>query len=70
MKGGLLAILGKPGKGESDDDMDDAPESSEGDTSAEKKDAMRDFLDAIKADDVDAATLAAERFVMCCNEEE
>lgn len=69
MKGGLLAILEKPKKGESDD-TDSAPESSEGDTSGEKKDAMRDFLDAIKADDVDAATLAAERFVMCCNDEE
>lgn len=69
MKGGLLAILEKPKKGESDD-TDDAPESSEGDTSGEKKDAMRDFLDAIKADDVDAATLAAERFVMCCHDEE
>jgi hypothetical protein len=69
MKGGLLAILEKPRKGESDD-MEEAPESSEGDTSGEKKDAMRDFLDAIKADDVDAATLAAERFVMCCHDEE
>lgn len=65
--GGLLAILEKPKKGESDD-TDEAPESA--DMGSEKKDAMRDFLDAIKADDVDAATLAAERFVMCCHDEE
>lgn len=67
MKGGLLAILEKPKKGESDDESE-APESA--DMGSEKKDAMRDLLDAIKADDVDAATLAAERFVMCCHEEE
>lgn len=66
--GGLLAILEKPKKGESDDDTDMAPESA--DMGSEKKDAMRDLLDAIKADDVDAATLAAERFVMCCHDEE
>lgn len=62
MKGGLLAILEKPKKGESDDES--------ADMGSEKKDAMRDLLDAIKADDVDAATLAAERFVMCCHDEE
>lgn len=69
MKGGLLAILEKPRKGESDDDMDKAPESA---GVGDYEDAVADVADLLDVpeDKRKALGLALRRLVMCCNEEE
>lgn len=70
MKGGLLAILEKPRKGESDDDMDKAPESADG--AGDFEDAVADvagLLD-VPEDKRQALGLALRRLVMCCHDEE
>ena len=70
MKGGLLAILEKPRKGESDDDMDKAPESAG--EAGDFEDATADVADLLDVpeDKRKALGLALRRLVMCCNDEE
>lgn len=70
MKGGLLAILEKPRKGESDDDMDKAPESA--DEAGDFEDATADVADLLDVpeDKRKALGLALRRLVMCCHDEE
>ena len=69
MKGGLLAILEKPKKGESDD-MEEAPESGAG--VGDYEDAVADVADLLEVpeDKRKALGLALRRLVMCCHEEE
>ena len=69
MKGGLLAILEKPKKGESDD-TEEAPESGAG--AGDFEDAVADVADLLDVpeDKRKALGLALRRLVMCCNEEE
>ena len=69
MKGGLLAILEKPKKGESDD-TEEAPES--GADVGHYEDAVAgggDLLD-VPEDKRKALGLALRRLVMCCHDEE
>lgn len=58
-KKGFLLALGAPKASKDDDDDDEGPPSSSkgggGDEDAMMKSAMRDFLDAVKSDDEDAA---------------
>lgn len=70
MKGGLLAILEKPRKGESDD-TDEAPESG-ADEAGDFEDATADVADLLDVpeDKRKALGLALRRLVMCCNDEE
>jgi hypothetical protein len=69
MKGGLLAILEKPKKGESDD-TEEAPESADEGTSYEDAAAdVADLLD-VPEDKRKALGLALRRLVMCCHDEE
>jgi hypothetical protein len=69
MKGGLLAILEKPKKGESDDTAE-APESADEGTSYEDAAAdVADLLD-VPEDKRKALGLALRRLVMCCHDEE
>lgn len=70
MKGGLLAILEKPRKGKSDDDMDKAPESADG--AGDFEDAVADVADLLDVpeDKRRALGLALRRLVMCCHDEE
>lgn len=67
--GGLLAILEKPRKGESDD-TEEAPES--GAEASSFDDAAADVADLLEVpeDKRKALGLALRRLVMCCNEEE
>lgn len=67
--GGLLAILEKPRKGESDD-MEEAPESGAG--AGDFEDAVADVADLLDVpeDKRKALGLALRRLVMCCHEEE
>ena len=69
MKGGLLAILEKPRKGESDD-TEEAPES--GADVGDYEDAVADVADLLEVpeDKRKALGLALRRLVMCCHEEE
>ena len=69
MKGGLLAILEKPRKGESDD-TEEAPES--GADVGDYEDAVADVADLLDVpeDKRKALGLALRRLVMCCNDEE
>lgn len=69
MKGGLLAILEKPRKGESDDESE-APESADG--TGDFEDAVADVADLLDVpeDKRKALGLALRRLVMCCHEEE
>ena len=68
--GGLLAILEKPKKGESDDDTDEAPESADG--AGDFEDATADVADLLDVpeDKRKALGLALRRLVMCCHDEE
>ena len=67
--GGLLAILEKPKKGESDD-TDEAPESADG--AGDFEDATADVADILDVpeDKRKALGLALRRLVMCCHDEE
>ncbi len=67
--GGLLAILEKPKKGESDD-TEEAPES--GADVGDYEDAVADVADLLDVpeDKRKALGLALRRLVMCCHEEE
>lgn len=67
--GGLLAILEKPKKGESDD-TEEAPES--GADVGDYEDAVADVADVLEVpeDKRKALGLALRRLVMCCHEEE
>lgn len=70
MKGGLLAILEKPKKGESDDTT--KPPKRSGDEEASFEDALADVADLLDVpeDKRKALGLALRRLVMCCNDEE
>ena len=67
--GGLLAILEKPRKGESDD-TEEAPESGAG--VGDYEDAVADVADLLDVpeDKRKALGLALRRLVMCCHDEE
>lgn len=67
--GGLLAILEKPKKGESDD-TEEAPESADG--AGDFEDATADVADLLDVpeDKRKALGLALRRLVMCCHDEE
>ena len=68
--GGLLAILEKPKKGESDYDTEEAPESA--DEAGDYEDAVADVADLLEVpeDKRKALGLALRRLVMCCHDEE
>jgi hypothetical protein len=68
--GGLLAILEKPKKGESDD-TEEAPESG-ADEGTSYEDAAADVADILDVpeDKRKALGLALRRLVMCCHDEE
>lgn len=68
--GGLLAILEKPKKGESDD-TEEAPESG-ADEAGDYEDAVADVADLLEVpeDKRKALGLALRRLVMCCHDEE
>lgn len=70
MKGGLLAILEKPKKGESDD-TEEAPDPG-ADEAGDYEDAVADVADLLEVpeDKRKALGLALRRLVMCCHDEE
>lgn len=67
-KPALLIALGRGPKG-GDSEEEDAPASSEGYSSEEKKALAGDVLDAVKAGDKMALADALEAFTMACMED-
>lgn len=66
MKGGLLAILGKPSKGEPEDDKDDASDEEGGDMSSSfKSEAMA----AAKEGDLEGLATALMGYAKACKGE-
>ena len=66
----IIAAMGgkKPKMADDEMDMEEAPESSEGDSGEAKAAAAEEVMAAFKANDAEALADALESFIECCGD--